>query len=286
MEIKTIALTIGFVLIAPILGGLLAGFDRIVTARMQSRKGPPLLQPFYDVFKLWNKQRSRVNNFQTFYVAGFLLFVVITGILFFAGGDLLLTVFALTIAGVFLVMGGFSVNSPYSNIGSERELIQMMAYEPMLLIAVLGMYQVTKSFQVHDIMSSTIPLIKYLPGIFIGYLFILTIKLRKSPFDLSTSHHGHQELVKGLTTEFSGRDLAMIEIAHWYENILLLGFVYLFFAFNPLLGIGVALAAYILEIFIDNAYARLTWHFTLKSSWIVTGTFGIINLLVLYYYSV
>jgi len=69
-----------------------------------------------------------------------------------------------------------------------------------------------------------------LPGIFISILFVLTIKLRKSPFDLSTSHHAHQELVKGLTTEFSGSSLAMIEVAHWYENIMLLGFVYLFFA--------------------------------------------------------
>lgn len=284
MEMKTLALAIGYVLIAPLLGGLLAGIDRIVTARMQSRKGPPVVQPFYDVIKLWRKQRVGVNYFQTFYVAGFLLFIVITGLLFFTGGDLLLTIFALTVAGVFLVMGGYSVNSPYSNIGSERELLQMMAYEPMLLITAIGMYMVTRSFQVHEIMGATVPLILYLPGIFIGYLFILTIKLRKSPFDLSTSHHGHQELVKGITTEFAGRDLAMIEIAHWYENILLLGFVYLFFTWNPILAIGVTLIAYLLEIYIDNANARLTWKFTLKSSWIVAGTFGIINIVVLYVY--
>lgn len=284
MEMKTLALAIGYVVIAPLLGGLLAGIDRIVTARMQSRKGPPVVQPFYDVIKLWRKQRVGVNYFQTFYVAGFLLFIVITGLLFFTGGDLLLTIFALTVAGVFLVMGGYSVNSPYSNIGSERELLQMMAYEPMLLITAIGMYMVTRSFQVHEIMESTVPLILYLPGIFVGYLFILTIKLRKSPFDLSTSHHGHQELVKGITTEFAGRDLALIEIAHWYENILLLGFVYLFFTWNPILAIGVTLIAYLLEIYIDNANARLTWKFTLKSSWIVAGTFGIINIVVLYVY--
>jgi len=285
MEMNTILLIIGFVLIAPFAGGLLAGIDRIITARMQARKGPPLFQPFYDVGKLWQKQRIGVNNFQTFYVTGFLLFVIVSGCIFFAGGDLLICVFALTLAGVFLVMGGYSANSPYSNIGSERELLQMMSYEPMLLIAIMGMYLVTKSFNVSNIIASPVLLVKYLPGIFIGYLFILTIKLRKSPFDLSTSHHGHQELVKGITTEFAGKELAFIEIAHWYENILLLGIVYLFFGSNPLLALAVTAAAYLLEIMIDNAYARLTWHFTLKSSWFIAGTLGIVNLVIVYLYS-
>jgi formate hydrogenlyase subunit 4 len=70
----------------------------------------------------------------------------------------------------------------------------------------------------------------------VGYLYILTIKFRKSPFDLSMTHHAHQEIVKGLSTEFSGKALAAIEVAHWYENVLLLGIIYLFFSFHPLLG--------------------------------------------------
>jgi ech hydrogenase subunit B len=278
---KTALMVVAWVVLAPLLGGLLAGLDRIVTARMQSRVGPPVLQPFYDVLKLFSKSRIAVNNFQNFYMLCFLAFVIITGVLFFSGGDLLLTIFALAVAGVFFVLGGYSANSPYSNIGAERELIQMMSYEPMLILAAMGMYMVTKSFHIHDIMVFSKPMFLYLPGIFLGFLFILTIKLRKSPFDLSTSHHGHQELVKGITTEFSGPTLAIIEIAHWYENILLLGFVYLFFAFNPVIAIIAVAVSYLLEVFIDNTYARLTWHFTLRSSWIVAGVLGVTNLLVL-----
>ena len=274
-------MVVAWVVIAPLLGGLLAGFDRILTARMQSRMGPPILQPFYDVLKLFSKRGVAVNNFQNFYMLCFLSFVIVTGILFFSGGDLLLTIFALAVAGVFFVLGAYSANSPYSNIGAERELIQMMSYEPMLILAAMGMFMVTKSFHVRDIMAHTTPLVYYLPGVFLGFLFILTIKLRKSPFDLSTSHHGHQELVKGITTEFSGSTLAVIEIAHWYENILLLGFVYLFFAFNPVIAILAVAATYILEVLIDNTYARLTWHFTVKSSWIVAGVLGVTNLIVL-----
>lgn len=51
---------VGFVLaylvLAPIVGGLLDGVDRIVSARMQRRKGPSILQPFYDLGKLFSKE--------------------------------------------------------------------------------------------------------------------------------------------------------------------------------------------------------------------------------------
>jgi formate hydrogenlyase subunit 4 len=276
-------LIVSFLIGGLFFGGLLAGFDRILTARMQSRKGPPLFQPFYDVLKLLGKRNIIVNKFQTFCVACFLVFIILTGAIFFAGGDLLLVIFALTVASIFLVLGAYSVRSPYSTIGAERELLQMMAYEPALLIAALGMYWVTKSFKVQDIVSFSHPLIIYLPGIFLSMLFILTIKFRKSPFDLSTSHHGHQELVKGLTTEFSGPSLAMVEIAHWYENILLLGIVYLFFAFNPIIAVAATIFTYILEVLIDNIFDRLTWQYTIKSSWIVTGVTAVTNLMILTY---
>lgn len=52
----------------------------------------------------------------------------------------------------------------------------------------------------------------YMPGIFIGFLFILQIKFRKSPFDLSMSHEIHQELVQGIKTEFSGGMLALLKL--------------------------------------------------------------------------
>jgi ech hydrogenase subunit B len=276
-----IAMVLAYVIGGGVLGGLLSGFDRILTARMQSRKGPPIMQPFFDVLKLMDKRTVVVNNYQTFYVACFLIFIILTGALFFVGGDLLLTIFALTVAGIFLVLGAYSSHSPYSTIGAERELLQMMAYEPALLIAALGMYWVTKSFHVSAIASYSHPLIAVLPGIFVSVLFILTIKLRKSPFDLSTSHHAHQELVKGLTTEFSGSSLAMIEVAHWYENIMLLGFVYLFFAYSPIIGIAATIAVYILEVLIDNMYARLTWQFTVASSWIVTAGLAVTNLIAI-----
>jgi ech hydrogenase subunit B len=89
----SIAAAVLYLVLAPFLGGLLSGLDRILSARMQRRVGPPLLQPFYDVLKLWEKQPIAVNKAVSFYIGGFLLFVLLTGVFFFTGGDILLAVF-------------------------------------------------------------------------------------------------------------------------------------------------------------------------------------------------
>lgn len=277
---------VAYLVLAPIVGGLLAGIDRKMSARMQRRVGPPLLQPFYDVFKLREKESRTVNKAQDFYVMCFFIFVVVTGAIFFAGGDLLLVIFTLTLASVFLIVAAFSSNSPYAQVGAERELLQMMAYEPMVLLTAIGFYLTDGSFEVGQIVFDSkmdfLPLI----GVFFGFVFILTIKFRKSPFDLSMSHHAHQELVRGLTTEFSGNTLALIEVAHWYENIFLLGFVFLFFAngtiWGTVIGVVVCLIAYFFEVLIDNSFARMKWQVAINSSWIVALVLGVINLFIVY----
>jgi ech hydrogenase subunit B len=274
-----------YLILAPIIGGLLAGFDRKITARMQGRQGPPILQPFYDLFKLLSKQSVVVNHVQNFLVCGFLVFIVFTGGLFFFGGDLLLVFFALTLAGIFLILSASSANSPYSAMGAQRELVQMMAYEPMVLLTAIGFYVSTDSFTVSDIVQSTMPNIFHQPGIFLGFIYILTIKLRKSPFDLSTSHHAHQEMVKGLTTELSGNVLALVEIAHWYENVFLLGVVSLFFIssniWSYLLAFIACIIVYVIEILIDNTFPRVKWESMIMSAWLVTLVAGVINIMIL-----
>ena len=285
MILKYILTAILIIISAPILGGILTGIDRILTARMQRRKGPPLLQPFYDVGKLLQKQSTTVNKLTRFFITYSLFFVIITTVLFFIGQDILLSVFALTLGSIFFIIAGYSSSSPYSFEGAERELLQVMAYEPMVMITAFAFYKVIRSFKVAAVLSLDKPLILSLPLIFIGVVYILSFKLRKSPFDLSTSHHGHQELVKGITTELTGICLAMLEITHWFETIFALGLVYLFFVWvSPaswVIALILCLAVFFFEIVIDNAFARMKWKLALQTSWIIIFSAGGVNLLLL-----
>ena len=271
-----------YLVAAPLLGGLLAGLDRRISARMQARLGPPLLQPFYDVAKLWSKERLVVRRSQNFYILFFFLLTVFTGALFFCGSDLLLVFFALTLSGIFFVLGAYKASSPYSFIGASRELLQMMADEPAILLTAVGMYMVTHTFSVNEIaVGQTMPVL-YLPGVFVALMYVMEIKFRKSPFDLSASHHAHQELVRGITTEFAGPTLALIEIAHWYENVMLLGWIFLFFSIHWAVGLAFTAAAFFLMLLVDNVCARVKWQFALRSAWRVTLVLGCGNILVLW----
>ena len=218
-----------YLILAPFVGALLDGIDRKITARMQGRKGPSIFQPFYDLIKLFSKQMIAVNSVQLLLNCSYLVFLAIAGGMVFFGTDILMSLFILSTADMFLILAASSDSSPYSNIGASREMLQMMAYEPMTLLIAVGFYLATGSFRVDDIIQQSTSVILMMPGLFVGYILIMAIKLRKSPFDLSTSHHAHQEVVKGITTEMSGPTLAIMEIGEYYEKMLLLAVVALFF---------------------------------------------------------
>jgi ech hydrogenase subunit B len=282
ISVNNIVIALIAIVAAPILGGFLTGLDRKISARMQNRYGPPVMQPFYDFFKLLGKERITVNQTQMVYVLGHLFFAIAALVMLVLKSDLLMLIFILAFSGISLIMGAMSVRSPYSKIGAQREIIQMMAYEPVLLLMVVGIYMTTKSFMIQSIFDHGTPLLYSLPLVFFAFLYVLTIKLRKSPFDLSTSHHGHQELIKGLTTEFSGPQLAIIELTHWYDLMLLLGLITLFFAKPIWVGILIALGSYFLELVIDNISARVTYKWMLKATWLVGIGAALTNIVWLY----
>lgn len=279
--------TLVFAIVAPVLGCLLAGLDRKISARMQGRVGPPLLQPYYDVRKLIEKDNVSVNSTEGTYITCALVFTLIAGGIFFSGGNLLMSVFVITLSGLFFIVAAYSTRSPYAEIGANRETLQVMAYEPMVLFMAVAFYMAAGTFNSAGVFFLDAPVVTNIWLVFLGFLFVLTIKLRKSPFDLSYSHHAHQELVKGITTEMSGPTLAKVEIMHWCENILFLGWTGMFFIWGNPVSFVIALVAiiliYFLEIWIDNNFARVKWQAMLKSAWVVALVAGGINIAVLAY---
>lgn len=283
--VATIIGTVLFAIFAPILGCLLDGIDRKVSARMQGRVGPPLLQPYYDVRKLLEKERASVNTVEGTYIACSLFFALVAGGVFYSGGNLLLCIFVITLSSLFFIIAAYSTRSPYAEVGAARETVQVMSYEPMVLIMAIAFYQVTKSFDVASVLGLSHPVICTTLAVWAGLLVILTIKLRKSPFDISSSHHAHQEIVRGITTEMSGPTLAKVEIMHWCENILFLGWVGVFFVYaapwSIALAVVVAVVAYLFEIWVDNNFARVKWQAMLKVAWLAALVLGGINITLL-----
>ena len=83
---KAVVFVVGYLILAPFVGAVLDGADRVITARMQGRRGPSVLQPFYDLSKLFSKQMIAVNNVQLLLNLSYLVFIVIAGSMLFGGG--------------------------------------------------------------------------------------------------------------------------------------------------------------------------------------------------------
>ncbi|SPJ16108.1 fragment of (NiFe) hydrogenase III-type complex, EchB subunit [Syntrophobacter sp. SbD2] len=223
-----------------------------------------------------------MSKMQFVWIYAYLVLMIESLLCLVLQSDFLVLVFLMGFAGVSLVLGGFSTKSPYSHFGANRELLQILAYEPVLLLLAIAIYAQNGTFLISEIVIHEQPLLLPLWPLFIAVLYVLTIKMRKSPFDISTSHHAHQEIVKGITTEYSGPFLALYHLAEWYEIVLMLGVIALFWA-NPLwIGLLIAFAAFLLELVVDNIAARMTARWMVRLSWSVGLTLGILNVAYLY----
>lgn len=274
------------ILVAPLFGALLAGIDRRITARAQGRIGPPLLQPVYDTIKLLRKEPLLTNRSQMVYAHLHLAFMILALLLLVFGQDSLMFLFVFAFSTLALVLGGMCVRSPYSRIGSQREIILMVAYEPILILLMIGFFLANNhSFMLSAPLMSPRPMLLLMPLLFVAFLVVLAIKLQKSPFDIATSHHAHQEIVKGITTEYSGPYLAILELAHFYEMALLFFFIMLFWSSPIWVGVMLASASFFLMTVVDNLFARLTSTWTFKFMWTSVLVLAITNILWLYWAS-
>lgn len=270
------------IIIAPLLVGLSMGVDRKLTARLQNRMGPPIVQPFYDLFKLLGKRPMRFNRLQVLFAGAAMLFQAAAFFLFALGGDLLVSFFVSGAGSVCVVLGAFSTRSSYSYIGGQRELLTIFAYEPVLFLAVLAIGMISGTFLVGQITSGLI----VLPLVAAALVTVLVILTEKSPFDVATAH---QEIISGPYIEYSGPYLAILTVSRWFQ----LAFVYGVFTMfvwlpDPLLSgaikVLVAFIALFVAILIDNTTARLTRGRMVRFTLVAGGALIAINLLIVYIY--
>lgn len=257
------------VILVPLVAGLLSGVDRKLTAHMQGRIGPPIIQPFYDIIKLLGKKPMVAGQAQLVFACAFVGLTVTAVVLLALRQDLVLTLLVFFFGSVCLPLGALSVKSPYSQYGGHRELLQLLALEPILLLSAIPVSLKVGSFLIADIFAHGQPLLPSLWITFAVLLIPVALVMRKSPFDISGSEHAHQELVRGVLTEYSGPYLALVELGHWYAKVFVLSILGLFWVVGSLwwLSFIIALAGWFIVLIIDNVTSRLTWSWMVKFAW-------------------
>ena len=215
------------------LGLVSSWIDRKVTARVQYRVGPPLLQPVYDILKLMGKEtlvpaRARGRGFLIAPVVGLAGGAVAATILWAANiapgagflGDLIVVLYVLTIPAVAAIYGALASGSPHATFGASREMKLLLSYELPLVLAVL--VPVVQRVAVGAEPSFSLgALVTFqasegwtlfsLSGVLAAAVALVAMqaKLTLVPFDLPEAE---TELMGGSMVEYSGPPLAMIKL--------------------------------------------------------------------------
>jgi NADH-quinone oxidoreductase subunit H len=255
-------------------GGLVYEWvDRKLLARFQNRIGPRWFQPLADIVKLLSKEEvlpEGVNAFLFFILpvtalAGALtagLYVPIAGLppAYSFTGDLVVTLYLLSLLTLCLGLAGANTVNRFSLIGATRTLTQLFSYEAPFLLALLGPALAAGSWQiniVNQFASTKAWMMITQPIGFLVALVGLMGKLELTPFD---APEAETEIVAGALTEYSGRGFALFRLGKNVELVIGLTLVSAFYLgglTNPLDFFLKTLGLLLLLAFLQSLFARL-----------------------------
>ena len=257
---------LGYVLIFPgflfcfLAGMLLCGIDRKLVAKMQKRVGPPILQPFYDFFKLCGKETiiPASASKTTFLIAPLVglaalvviqLFIPVFSFSAFSGmADVIVILYLLLIPAMSIILGGAASGSPYAGVGLSREMVTIISCELPLVLVLLSVAKTVGSamgtglcFSLSDIAAyqamngSLITKLSMIPAA-AAMLLIIPGETGNHPFDAAEAE---TEICEGLLAEYSGAPLGVFKLSHAIKMLTLTSlFVALFLG-----GLGTGIVA-------------------------------------------
>jgi len=217
----------GFLLTA-IIGLLASWIDRKVTAKVQYRVGPPLLQPLIDIVKLLGKETlipagSSKITFLMAPVIGLAGVILVSTLLWINNiypaksflGDLIVVLYLLVIPSISIIMGGFASRNPLASLGASREMKLILSYElPFILAVLVAVIKSGFTFRLGEILT-----FQAQNGAFVGSwsgtlalivaIICMQAKLALVPFDIPEAE---TEIVGGPLIEYSGSALAIYRL--------------------------------------------------------------------------
>jgi len=268
-------------LFAGVVGGLLSWFDRKITAQVQFRKGPPLLQPFYDFLKLLLVKETLLparGARMTFLIAPVLgLFGATAAAAFILlplfninigfEGDVMVIFYLLTIPSLTYILGALASGNPLASVGASREIKLIVSYELTFLLffaaIILKADQAMRMSEIIQMQAQASPFIGSISGVLllIVGVFCIQAKLGMVPFDIAEAE---TELSEGSFIEYSGTVYALVQFTKYIMLFILPALIVAFLMSGfHLEGIGIlwavlkVLAVVLLLTLIRNTNPRL-----------------------------
>jgi formate hydrogenlyase subunit 4 len=242
------------------LAPLLTGLTRKVRARILSRRGPPLLQPYRDLLRLMRKDAVLAENaswlfrvipyvvFAATWVAAALVPTFATGLMFSWSADMIAIIAFLATARFFLALAGLDVGTSFGGIGSSREVMIASLAEPAMLMAVFTLALIAGSTQLSTVAafmgSSAVGLRVSLALALVALIMVALAENARIPVDNPATHLELTMVHEAMVLEYSARHLALIELSASLKLLLYISLIGCVFAPWGLAPAGAGLAAY------------------------------------------
>lgn len=207
-----------FLALAPLFEGIV----RKLTAKVQSRMGPPVIQPYYDIIKLLGKENLNVGNW-AFTLAPMMSFAAVLSVIcFFPLGyksnfviqyaDVITIIYLLVLGGVAILIGALASKNTFALMGASREMVTMIMVEPVLAMTFIVCAVRTKSLGIDQVLFSVIKdgYSWSLIAMLVLYIMALMAFIGKLPFDIAEAE---QEILEGPFVEYSGPNYALFKYA-------------------------------------------------------------------------
>ena len=245
-----------------VLAPLLTGFVRKVKARLQRRRGPSLVQPYRDLWRLMQKEVVLADNaswlfrvapyviFAATWVAAALVPTFATGLVFNWTADLIAIIALLASARFFLALAGMDTGTSFGGIGSSREVMISSLAEPAVLLVIFTLALVAGSTQLSTMAaymgSAEIGLRVSLGLALIALIIVAIAENARIPVDNPATHLELTMVHEAMVLEYSGRHLAMIEAAASLKLLLFVSLIGCLFMPVGLATAEAGLLAYLL----------------------------------------
>ncbi|CAN5347818.1 NADH-quinone oxidoreductase subunit H [soil metagenome] len=240
------------------LAPLLTGFVRKLKARLVRRRGPPLIQPYRDILKLLNKEVVLAQNaswlfravpylvFAATWVAAALIPTFGAGLLFSWSADLIAIIALLGSVRFFLALAGMDVGTAFGGIGSSREVMIASLAEPAMIMIVFTLALVAGSTQLSTVaatLAAGVGLRVSLGLALVSLIMVAVAENGRIPIDNPATHLELTMVHEAMVLEYSGRHLALIELAASLKLLLYISLIACVFVPWSLAPAGAGLAA-------------------------------------------
>lgn len=271
--------------VAPLVNGII----KKIKALSQKRKGAPVLQLYYDLFKLVKKDTVvsettswifRAAPYITFIatVCAALLIPVTTLIkpISFMG-DIILSIYILALGRFFLTLSALDTGSTFGGMGSSREMMISSIFEPAMLVSIFTLGLMAKSTSAYGMMSNAVQMgfsviqpVYVL--VFLAVFIILLAETARIPIDDPATHLELTMVHEAMILEYSGRNLALMELAASIKQLILITLLVnlfipldaLIYVGNPAVGVVISLLLYLIKVIFISVLVAITEISTVK----------------------